>query len=148
MTLSAWVRRQALRAAAGTMPQPAPLHAPRRDGSSPRPRYTRQVCLFFTEEQFLALRERARACELPLNTFTREVLFGRQPIARRLLLRSAIVAVDRAGRDLKQLFQVAGVGAPQTPDLLSAVAALHQEVRALRDVLLAADAVGAPEPSE
>jgi hypothetical protein len=106
------------------------------------------VRTFLTEEQFAAFDEHARACKLTLSALLRNILLGVEPIARHPLARSAIVAVHRAGNSLNQVVQLASGGTLLAPELMSAVAGLRQEIHALRDVLLAADAGAAPEPSE
>jgi hypothetical protein len=144
MAPSDWIRHQALRAVPEASRLPArfqPLPA-----ANPSARFTRRLDFCLTEEQFEALDEQARACGLTLSALIRDVLAGRKPVARHPLARSAIVAVNRASDTLSQLLQLASSGALLTPDLSSAVAGLRQEIHALRDALLAADAATSPEP--
>jgi hypothetical protein len=145
MTVSGWVRHQALSAAPGAPPLPAPLPTPRpRRFPAKRPR---RAITNLTEEQFATLVEHAHAHELTVSSFIREVLFDGKPLARRLYFRSAIVAIHRAGNHLNHALQLAG-GALLAPDVLGAVTALQREIHELRDALLAADAAAALEPSD
>ena len=101
---------------------------------------THKVSTFLTEEQFDALEEHARACGLTVSCFMRHLILGFKPIARRPLARSAIVAVNRTGASLNQLVQLTSKGIILTPDLTQAVAGVLEEIHALRDALLRADA--------
>jgi hypothetical protein len=85
---------------------------------------------------------------LTLSGFIRQLILGFKPIARRPLVRSAIVAVNRAGANLNQLLHLAGDGIVLAPDLMHAVAAVLDEIHSLRDALLRADAAGASDPPE
>jgi hypothetical protein len=143
---SAWLRDHALRAARYVRARPAPLSA----SPPPRPsaRFTYRRSTFLTEQQLAALDEQARACELPLATYMREVLMGGKPVAHGPA-RSAIVAVNRGAKELHQLIQLASCGAPLAPDLMRTVTGLLAALHTLRDELLAADAAAsnAPEPT-
>lgn len=146
MPRSAWVRHQALRAAEGASKPPALFQAPSPGDASAK--LTRTLRAHFTEQQFEALDEHARACGLTLSGFVRQVVLGFKPVARRPLARSAIVAVNRAGATLNQLVQLTGNGIVLTPDLMQAVATVLDEIHSLRDALLRADAAGASDPRE
>jgi len=144
VSLSSWVRRQAISATAGPLPLPAPLRA----RLPPRSSAGRE-CIVHTRldpEDFADLVEHARACGLTVSGFVRAVLFGCKPIPRRPLLRSAIAAVNRAGNSLNRVVELGAGGALLTPDLRSAVGALRHEINALLDALLTADAAAPSEP--
>ncbi len=142
--LSRWIREQALGAILTELPPPAPVLVSR-EGEEPR-RRSRTLFTWVTEQQYEAVCERSLACELTVSAFIREVLLGGQPAPRRPLLRSAIVAVDRAANSLRRVAQLSESGTPLAPDLRQAVATLRQEIHALRDALLTADAAAAPPP--
>ncbi|HEV3457417.1 MAG TPA: hypothetical protein VHG32_12720 [Thermoanaerobaculia bacterium] len=142
MSAAGWVRRQALSVTAGGLSLPAPLPGPPSRPSAKR----RCMHTWLAEEQFAALVEHARACDLTVSAFIRAVLFDGNLNARRPFLRSAIVAIHRAGSDLSHLVQLAGGGTLLSPDTLRAVSALRQEVHTLRDALLTADAAAASKP--
>jgi len=146
MPRSAWIRLQALRAAEGASKPPALFQAPSPGDASAK--LTRTLRAHFTEQQFEALDEHARACGLTLSGFIRQLVLGFKPIARRPLARSAIVAVNQVGSSLNQLVQLASGGIVLTPDLMHAVAAVMDELRSLRDALLRADAAGVSDPRE
>ena len=147
VTRSAWLRNHALRAARYARDRPAPLSA----SPPPRPsaKFTHRRSTFLTEEQLAALYEQARTCEIPLATYIREVLMGFKPVAHQPLARSAIVAVNRGVKELHQLVQLANSGTLLTPDLMQVLTELLDQIHALRDTLLAADAAAsnAPEPT-
>jgi hypothetical protein len=144
---SAWLRHQALRAAKYVRTVPAPLSA----SPPPRPsdKFRRCARTSLTDEQFAAIEEHARSCELALATYMREVLMGFKPAAHRPLARSAIVAVNRGVKELHELLQLADRGTLLPPDLMRTVTGLLAAFHALRDALLAADAAAssAPEPT-
>jgi uncharacterized protein (DUF1778 family) len=146
MNLATWVLYQALSAAPQAPRLPAPGRAPSLQRAPEK--LARQVSIRLTEEAFEALDEHARACGLTLSSFVRKVLAGRKPNPRRPSVRSAIVAVNRAGNNLNQVVQLASHGTLLAPDLSSAVAALRKDIHALRDALLTADATAAPEVPE
>jgi hypothetical protein len=138
MTCAALVRLQALRAADGA-PEPRPtFHAVAL--KRPSAKLARKVGTCFTDEEFEALDEHARACGLTVSNLIRRLIVGLKPIARRPLAHSAIVALNRAGATLNQLVELANRGTLLPPDLMHAVAGLLREIRALRDALLEADA--------
>lgn len=144
MRPAAWVRYQAIRAADGS---PAPLgafHAP--PPVSPPDRLARSAGTRFTEEQYRALSDHAKACGMPVTAFIRRVILGVNPVARRPETRSAIVAVNRVGNNLNQLVHLAHTGVVLQPDLLRAVREVLAAVHALRSALLRADAGEGPEP--
>ena len=147
ITRTAWLRKQALRAAKCVRTNAAPLSAspPR----CPSAKVRRSAHTHLTEEQFAALAEHARACDLTVAAFMREVLMGYRPVAHRHIARSAIVAVNRAAKELHQLVQLANSGTLLAPDLMRAVTGLLDAIPTLRDALLVADeaASGAPEPA-
>lgn len=150
MTPTAWVRHQALRTADGVSTPPPPFRPP--PLQSPPAKLTRTAGTRFTEDQFEALEEHARACGLTVTAFIRHLVLGFNPSPRRPLVRSAIVAVNRVGNNLNQLVHLANSGIILAPDLIRAVAAVLAEIHALQDVLLRADAADssdandAPEP--
>jgi hypothetical protein len=139
---SAWLRDQGLRAAKYSRTRPAPLPAspPASPSGRPPAKLTHFVPTHLTEQQFAALDEQARACELPISAFIRQVVMGFSPRVRQPLLRSAIAAVNRSGKELSKLVQQAGNGTLLTPDLMRAITGLRDELQALRDALLTADA--------
>ncbi|MBV8201891.1 MAG: hypothetical protein JOZ15_14830 [Acidobacteria bacterium] len=143
MTRAAGVRHQAVRAA----PEASGLPARFQDVPLPRAsaRFTHTVSIWLPEAHFEALDEQARACGSSLSSLFRHVLAGRSPGVRHPIARSAIVAVNRAGNDLRQLLQRADSGTLIAPDLLLVVAELRREIQALRDALLTADAAASPE---
>jgi hypothetical protein len=143
VTRAAWVRHQALRAAGG-VPERRPLFQAARL-KRPSARLACKVCTCFTDEEFEALDEHARACGLTVSSLGRRLILGFKPAARRPITRSAIVAVNRASAALNQLVQLGNSGALLTPDIMQAVTALRDEIHSLRDALLLADAA---EPSE
>jgi len=100
----------------------------------------------FTVKQFEVLDEHARACELTVAAFMREVLLGSIPVARRPIARSAIVAVNRAARELNPLVQLAYRGTLLAPDLMRVVTRLLDEIHMLRDALLTADDAASRQP--
>src|ERR1700688_2226345 len=97
MSASSWVRHQALRAA-GVAPAPASLQAPPA-GRSPR-KVERLIRGRFTTAEHEAIVEHARGCGLTVSALIRRLVLGSAPMTRRPLLRSAIVAVHRAGDNL------------------------------------------------
>jgi hypothetical protein len=145
MSASSWVRHHALRAA-GVAPAPGSLQAPPA-GRSPR-KVERLIRGRFTTAEHEAIVEHARACGLTVSALIRRLVLGSAPMTRRPLLRSAIVAVHRAGDNLGQLLRLAGSGSPLAPDLVGTITQLRSEIHALRDALLRADAAGAADPGE
>jgi Bacterial mobilisation protein (MobC) len=145
MAPASWIRRQALRAAEGTQEPLFELRLPAL--TSPPPKLTHIASTRFTEEQFEALVDYARACGLPLAGFLRQVALGVKPIARRPELRSAIVAVNRVGNNLNQLVKLAHTGVVLAPDLVRVVREVLVELHALQRALLRADAGDLGEPS-
>ncbi|HEY6322832.1 MAG TPA: plasmid mobilization relaxosome protein MobC [Thermoanaerobaculia bacterium] len=145
MSPASWIRHQALRAAEGTFAPPGGLRLP--PPASPAPNLTHIATTRFTEEQFEALVDYARACGLPLAAFLRQVVLGVKPIARRPELRSAIVAVNRVGNNLNQLVKLAHTGVVLAPELARVVREVLVELHALQKALLRADAGDAGEPS-
>jgi hypothetical protein len=146
MPTSSWVRYQALRVAAGVSRAPGPFK-PRATRPSTA-KLTQTASAHFTDEQYEAIVEHARACGLTVGGLIRRLVLGCEPIAHQPVVRSAIAAVHRAGGNLLQLIHPAGGGVPLTPDLMRAVADLRTEIHALREALLRADAAGAPDPAE
>jgi len=146
MSASSWVRHQALRVAAGVAQAPEPLQVPPA-GRSPR-KLEQLVRGHFTTEEHEAIVEHARACGLTVSALVRRLVLGSAPMARRPLLRSAIVAVHRAGDHLGQLLHLAGRGSPLAPDLVGTITQLRSEIHTLRDALLRADAAGAADLTE
>ncbi|HEV3075926.1 MAG TPA: hypothetical protein VHB47_16010 [Thermoanaerobaculia bacterium] len=145
MSASSWVRHHALRAA-GVAQRPEPLQAPPA-GRSPR-KLERLVRGHVTTEEHEAIVEHARACGLTVSSLVRRLVLGSAPMARRPLLRSAIVAVHRAGDNLGQLLHRADTGFPPlAPDLVGTITQLRSEIHALRDALLRADTAGAVDPT-
>jgi len=138
MRISPWVRHEALRAADGISQPPSRLEAPPPRRSPAK--LTRRVHGRLTEEEFEAVQERALACKLPVSGFIRRSVLGHKLVARRPLLRSAIVAVHRASANLNQVVQLANSGAPVTPDLMLAVTEALEQIHVLRDAFLRADA--------
>src|ERR1700687_2305003 len=122
----------------GGPPPPPPSRRP--PLQSPPAKLTRTAGTRFTEDQFEALEEHARACGLTVTAFIRHLVLGFNPSPRRPLVRSAIVAVNRVGNNLNQLVHLANSGIILAPDLIRAVAAVLAEIHALQDVLLRADA--------
>jgi hypothetical protein len=145
ITRAAWLRDQVLRAARCGPNPPAPLPAP--PPQHPPAKLTRAVGTYFTAEQFEALDEHARACELTVSAFIRRVVLGFRPMARRPLARSAIVAVDHATKQLNQLVQLDKSGTLLAPEILPAVTELRDEIHLLRDALLTADAAASRKPA-
>jgi hypothetical protein len=145
LPVSCWIRRQALGVAAGISRPPEPVRP--LAARHPPGRLLQSVTAHFTDEEFAAIVEQARACELSVGVWTRRLVLGCEPIAHRPAVRSAIAAVHRAGGILLQLIHPAGGGAALTPDQMRAVADLRDEIRALRDALLRADAAGASDPA-
>jgi hypothetical protein len=146
MAVSSWVRHQALRAAAGISEPPGPFRPP---ATRPSPgRLMHSACSHYTSDEYEAIVEHARACGLSIGGLIRRLVLGRKPIAHRPAVRSAIAAVHRAGTNLLPLIHLAGDGNPLTPDQMRAVTELRDEIHALRDALLRADAEGAPDPAE
>jgi hypothetical protein len=146
MTPTAWVRHQALRAAEGISDPAAPFQPP--PPQSPPAKLTRTAGTRFTQEQFEALDEHARACGLTPTAFIRQVVLGFHPVARRPETRSAIVAVNRVGNNLNQLVHLANSGIVLTPALLRAVAEVLAEIHALRAQLLEADSADGADPAD
>jgi hypothetical protein len=147
MQVSSWVRHRALRAAAGISKPPGPLRPP---AARPSPgRRTHSVCLRFTSDEYEAIVNDARAYGLSIGGLSRHIVLGCKPIAQRSVVLSAIAAVHRAGTSLLQLIHLAGDGNPlASDDLMRAVTELRDEIHALRDALLRADAEGASDPAE
>jgi hypothetical protein len=146
MAVTSWIRHHALRIAAGVSRPPGPFKPPATP-HSPEKR-EQSVTAHFTNDQFEAIVEHARACGLTAGALVRQLVLGCEPIARQPVVRSAIAAVHRAGANLLQLIQPAGGDAPRTSDEMRAVADLRDEIHALRDALLRADAAGAPDLAE
>jgi len=146
MAVTSWIRHLALRTAAGVSRPPGPFKPPA-TRHSPGKR-EQSATAHFTNDEFDAIVEHARACGLTAGALVRELVLGCEPIARRPVVRSAIAAVHRAGGNLLQLIHMAGGGAPLTPDEMRAVADLRDEIHSLRDALLRADAAGAPDLGE
>ena len=145
-TRAEWVRDQGLRAAKCGPNDPAPLPAA---SHRHRPaKLTRAAWTHFTDEQFTALDEHARACELTVSEFIRKVVLGFRPMARRPPTRSAIVAVDQAAKVLRELLHLADSGTHLAPDLILSVGELLDEIHTLRDALLTADGEASREPPE
>ena len=145
MTPTAWVRHQALCAADDAPSSPAPFKPP--PPQSPPANLARTAGTRFSEEQFAALEEHARACGLTVTAFIRQVVLGFTPSPRRPLERSAIVAVNRVGNNLNQLVHLANSGMLLPPDLLRAIAQVRAEIHALQDALFRADASDVSEPA-
>jgi len=145
MAPASWIRHQALRATEGMLEPTAGLRLP--PAASPAQNLTHIAATRFTEEQFEALVDYARACGLPLAAFLRQVALGVKPIARRPELRSAIVAVNRVGNNLNQLVKLSHTGVVLAPDLLRVVRQVLVELHALRAAFLRADTADASEPS-
>jgi Mobilization protein NikA len=143
LPLVSWIRNQALRAVDLQTSPPAPFEPPLR--SKPADLLTHTASTRFTEGQFLALDEHARACGLTVASYIRQVVLGFTPAARRPLERSAIVAVNRVGNNLNQLVHLANSGILLPPDLLRAVAAVRAEIHALQDAFFRADQDDASE---
>lgn len=142
---STWLRHVAMRAAGHAPELPASL--PPLPPGGPSARLTRKVVTtYLTDEQYAVLDEHARACQVTLAEFLRQKLLGAFPRERRSPLRSAIVAVNRARRQLQELAEPARAGAPVSPALDSAVAGLFDAIQAVREALLAADATDPREP--
>jgi hypothetical protein len=146
MMVSSWVRHQALRAAAGISEPPGPFRPPVTRPS--RGRMTHSASSHFTRDEYEAIVDHARACGLSIGGLIRRLVLGCEPIARRPVVRSAIAALHRAGTNLLQLHHLAGDGNPRTSDQMRAIAELRDEIHALRDALLRADAEGASDPAE
>jgi len=146
MPTSSWVRYHALRVAAGVSRPPGPLE-PLAARHSPA-KLKQTATAHFTDEEFEAIVEHARACGLTVAGLIRRLVLGCEPIAHVPAVRSAIAAVHRAGGNLLQLMHPAGGGTPLPPDLMRAVADLRGEIHALRDALLRIDAAGAPDLAE
>lgn len=146
MPTSSWVRHHALRVAAGISRPPGPFKPPAT--RNPPGKVKQSACAHFTDEEFEAIVEHARACGLSVGGLIRRLVLGCEPIAHRPVVRSAIAAVHRAGGILLQLIQLAGGCSSLPPDQMRAVADLRDEIHALRDALLRADAAGAPDPAE
>jgi hypothetical protein len=145
-TRAEWVRDQGLRAANCSPNHPAPLPAASHRHQPAKLTHTART--FFSDEQFAALDEYARACELTVSEFIRKVVLGYRPMARRSPTRSAIVAVDRAAKVLRELLHLADSGTHLAPDLIVSVRELLDEIHTLRDALLTADAAASREPAE
>jgi hypothetical protein len=139
----AWIRSQALRALDLQAPAPARFEPPPQ--ATPAARLTHTASTRFTEDQFKALGDHARACGLPVAAYIRRVVLGVNPTPRRPLAYAAIVAVNRVGNNLNQLVHLAHTGVVLAPDLLSAVAEVRRELQSLRMALLRADAADAEE---
>jgi len=146
MRRTTWLQDQSLRAAKYARRKPAALHA--RTPERPPAKFTHFAKTIFTEEQFEALREHAHACELPVSAFMRAVILGSKPRERRPLVRSAIVAVNRIGKQLNQVVQLANRGTPLAPELMNAVTGLLDTIHTLREELLTADAAASRDFAE
>lgn len=141
MPVSSWVRHQALRAAAGISEPPGPFRPP-----APRPSpgtLTHRATSYFTRDEYEAIVEHAEACGSSIGGLIRRLVLGCAPIPDQPAVRSAIAAVHRAGTNLLQLIHLAGDGNPLTSDQMRTVTELRDEIHALRDALLRADAEGA-----
>ncbi len=139
MTASAWIRQQALGAAADGFSQSLPrLQAP--PLRTPPAKLTCRACIALTREQLEAVEEHARACGLTVSFFIRQLLLGHKPITRQPQIRSAIVAVNRVSANLSQLVELASDGARITPDLIHTVSGVLEQIHVLRDALLRTDA--------
>jgi len=145
MPMSPWIRYHALRAAAGVSRPPAPFQAAAARHSSGK--LSDVISVHFAATEHQAILDHARACGLAVSALIRNLVLGYEPMMRQPHLRSAIAEVHRAGYNLGQLLHLAGTGAPFGPDLMRAVADLRDEIHALRDALLRADAAGAPDPA-
>lgn len=141
MMVGPWIRHAALRTAAGVSRPPGPFKPPAAR-HSPGKR-EQSATANFTTDEFEAIVEHARACGLTVGALIRSLVLGSGPIARRPVVRSAIAAVHRAGANLLRLIHPPGGSAPLTPDQVRAVVDLRDEIHALRDALLRADATGA-----
>jgi hypothetical protein len=144
LTPTAWIRHQALRAAAGLPQSPWPFRPP--PPKSPPAKLTRTAGTRFTEEQFLALAQYALDCGLPLTAFIRQVVLGFKPRRRRPLADSAILAINRVGNNLNQLVHLAHTGILLAPELLRAILDVRNEIHSLRDALL--DDSGSADPAD
>ena len=146
MTPTAWVRHQALCALNGKADLPARFHPP--PATDPPARLTRTAGTRFSDEQFEALVDYARACGLTPTAFIRKVVLGVKPIARRPELRSAIVAVNRVGNNLNQLVKLAHTGVVLAPELVRVVREVLAELHALQRAFLRADSGDDCRPAE
>jgi len=146
MPRSCWIRLQALRTATGVSLPPEPFPPPAARHS--RGKRRQSATAHFTDEQYEAIVDHARACGMSVGTLVRRLVLGCEPIAHRPVVRSAIAAVHRAGVILLQLLHRGDGGAALSPDQMRAVADLRAEIHALRDALLRADAAGAPDLAE
>ena len=146
MTPTAWVRHQALCALNGKADPPARFHPPL--ATDPPARLTRTAGTRFTDEQFEALVDYARACGLTPTAFIRKVVLGVKPIARRPELRSAIVAVNRVGNNLNQLVKLAHTGVVLAPEIVRAVREVLAEIMTMYKALLRADSGDDRRPAE
>ena len=151
MTPTAWIRHQALRAAAGLPLSPSPPFRPP-PAPSPPAKLTRTAGTRFTEEQFLALAQYAHDCGLPLTAFIRQVVLGFKPRRRRPLADSAILAINRVGNNLNQLVHLAHTGTFLAPDLMRTLLEVRNQIQALSKALLSesdpADTAGSEDFSE
>jgi len=145
-TRAEWVRDQGLRAANCSPNEPAPL--PAASHRHQPAKLTHAAWTYFSDEQFAALDEYARACQLTVSEFIRKVVLGFRPMARRPPTRSAIVAVDRAAKVLHELLHLADRGTHLAPDAIVSVGELREAIHTLRDALLTADAAASREPAE
>lgn len=146
MMVGPWIRHAALCTATGVSRPPGRFKPPAaRHALGKR---EQSATAHFTNDEFEAIVEHARACGLTAGALIRRLVLGSEPIARRPVVRSAIAAVHRAGAILLRLIHPAGGGGPLTPDQMRAVADLRDKIQALRDALLRADAAGAPDLDE
>jgi hypothetical protein len=143
MAPAAWVRSQALRAVDHQAAAPERFAPPAQ--ASPPARLTHPASTRFTEDQFAALDEYARACGLPVAAYIRRVVLGVNPTPRRPLAHAAIVAVNRVGNNLNQLVHLAHTGLLLPPDLLRAIAEVRREIQSLRMALLRDDSADAAD---
>jgi len=146
MTATSWIRHHALRAAAGVSQPPGPFQALAARHSPGK--LIHAATSNFTAEEYEAIVAHACTCGLTVAALIRKLVLGYEPMVRQPRVRSAIAAVHRAGDTLRRLLHLAGTGAPLAPDLVSAIAHLRDEIHALRDALLRADATGAPDATE
>jgi mobilization protein NikA len=145
MTISSWIRQQALRTAGISRPT-RPFQPPAASHSTVK--LCHQLTGRFTAVEFEAIVEHARACGLTSSELIRELVLGHEPMVRQSCVRSAIAAVHWAGGTLRQFLDLAGTGTALRPDLVRAVTELRGEIHALRDALLRADAADPLNPTK
>jgi hypothetical protein len=135
----------ALRKAAGVSRPPGPFQAP--PARRAQEKLVRFITARFTATEAEALVDHARHSGSTLAALIRKLVLGYDPGVHQPVIRSAIAAVHRAGVNLQRMIELAGSGAGVAPDL-QAAAELRDEIHALRDALLRADAAGAPDPDD